>query len=257
MTAIDKFSYQSKLRYINASEKFVYAMLTLMQCVVGRSVHAAVLVFGVNVFLTVKKGGIPLLRYVMFLIIPSGFILLSFAAVVLNFSEYPLDAFVVSVGSFYITGSSYMIEKMAKLSITALACVSCLYFLALNTTMTDIINVLRKIHIPDLVIELMILTYRYIFLLFDTAEAILTAQNSRLGNRNFRTEIYSYGSMASALFVYSIKRSGALYDAMESRCYDGVLRVLPTDQRPEKKEIMFIIFFEIILLAVTVWSTAL
>ena len=45
MLLIDKLSYQSKLRYINASEKLVYAVLTLVLCILSRSVKVAVLVF--------------------------------------------------------------------------------------------------------------------------------------------------------------------------------------------------------------------
>lgn len=59
MLLIDKLSYQSKLRYVNASEKLVYALLTLVLCVLSRSVKVAVLVFAVNGVLTVGKGGNP------------------------------------------------------------------------------------------------------------------------------------------------------------------------------------------------------
>lgn len=254
MMTIDKLSYQSKLRYVNASEKFVYAMLTLVLCAVGRCVPAAAVVFCVNAFLSVRMGGISFFRYIRLFLVPVSFFVFGSAAVVLNLSETPMDAFAVSVGHCYITGSSYTILKMADLCVTAMACVSCMFFLALNTTMPDMINVLKKIHIPELIIELMILTYRFIFLLADTAATITTAQNSRLGNRNFRVKITSFGSLASGLFIYSIRRAGALYDSMESRCYDGVLHVLTIDRKPEKREAAFIVLFEILLFVLTIWS---
>ena len=47
--------------------------------------------------------------------------------------------------------------------------------------MTDILEVLRKMRLPALLIELMMLIYRFIFLLLETASAIMTAQESRLG----------------------------------------------------------------------------
>ena len=82
------------------------------------------------------------------------------------------------------------------------------------------------------------------FLLLETASAIMTAQESRLGNRDYRTKIRSFGAMASALFVQSIRRSNALYDALESRCYDGTIRVLSQEQPVKKKEIMWIVFLK-------------
>ena len=59
MLLIDKLSYRSKLRYVNASEKLMYAVLTLVLCILSRSVRVAVLVFVVNGMLTVEKGGSP------------------------------------------------------------------------------------------------------------------------------------------------------------------------------------------------------
>ena len=108
--------------------------------------------------------------------------------------------------------------------------------------------------LPALLIELMMLIYRFIFLLLETASAIMTAQESRLGNRDYRTKIRSFGAMASALFVQSIRRSNALYDALESRCYDGTIRVLSQEQPVKKKEIMWIVLFESLLLLITIWS---
>ena len=41
MILIDKLSYHSKLRYVNASEKLMYAVLTLVLCILSRSVRVA------------------------------------------------------------------------------------------------------------------------------------------------------------------------------------------------------------------------
>ena len=98
------------------------------------------------------------------------------------------------------------------------------------------------------------LIYRFIFLLLETASAITTAQESRLGNRDYRTRIRSFGAMASVLFVQALKRSNMLYDAMESRCYDGTIRVLTQEQPARKNEMIWIAVYEILLLLITIWS---
>ena len=51
-----------------------------------------------------------------------------------------------------------------------------------------------------------------------------------------------------------MKKSGALYDAMESRCYDGTIHVLTENYPPKAKEIAGIACFEILLLILTIWS---
>ena len=85
---------------------------------------------------------------------------------------------------------------------------------------------LRRLHCPWLLLELMLLIYRAIFVLLDIAGAIQTAQNCRLGNRSFSSKLRCMGQMLSVLLVRSLKKSSLLYDAMESRLYDGRIRVL-------------------------------
>ena len=233
MILIDKLSYRSKLRYVNASEKLMYAVLTLILCILSHSVRVAALVFVINGILTVGKGGIPLSRYIRLLMIPTAFLIAGTAAIVINISKVPMDAFAL------------------ELCATALSSVTCLYFLSLNTVMTDILDALRKLHFPALLTELMLLVYRFIFVLFQTASAITVSQQARLGNRDFKTRVRSFGAMGSALFILALKRSNMLYDAMESRCYDGNIRVLTRMQPARAGEIAVIAAIELIL--VLVW----
>ena len=251
MLLIDKLSYQSKLRYVNASEKLVYALLTLVLCVLSRSVKVAVLVFAVNGVLTVGKGGIPFFRYIKLLMIPLAFLAAGTAAVMINVSRTPMDAFALPAGEWYITGSCEGIRRGLRLCVTALSAVSSLYFLSLNTVMTDILCACRKLHFPSLLTELMLLIYRFIFVLFETASSITVSQQSRLGNRSFKTRIRSFGKLGSSLFILALKRSGALYDAMESRCYDGSIRVLSREQPAKAGEIAVIALYGAVL--VLVW----
>lgn len=248
MITIDKLCYNSKLRYVNAGEKFAFAVITLIICVISHSMVIAGIVLGTTGILTVWKGGIPISAYIRYLAAPLAFLVLSTVAIVLNVSRVPLDLFAVQIGTYYLTGSRQALFYALRLIFTALASVSCLYFLSFNTPMTDILAVMEKLRCPKLMIELMLLIYRYIFVLLETASAITIAQNSRLGNRNYITSLRSFATMLSVVFIRSIKRSRALYDAMESRCYDGTIHVLKEHVSPNKQEIICIIVFEIVLL---------
>lgn len=257
MIVIDKLCYNSRLRYVNAGEKFFFAVLTLLACVISRSVAVACIVLAVTGILTVWKGGIPFSRYVRFMTVPLVFLLFSTAAIVLNLSAAPMDLFAWKIGSVWLTGSRSSLLYAVQLILTALASVSCLYFLSFNTPMPDILNVLRVLHCPRIIIELMLLIYRYIFVLLEISSSIRTAQDSRLGNKDYRTSLKSFGALASALFIRAIKKSNALYDAMESRCYDGTIHVLNETYPPVKKEIAAIVIFEALLygflIAETFW----
>lgn len=253
MIIVDKLCYLSKLRYVNPMEKFFFAVITLVMCIVSRSIFMGLAVLVLNRILTVRIGGISGKRYDRLMLIPLVFLLLSTLAIIVNFSHYPLDAFSIPVGSIFITGSRAGLMKAAQLIITAMASVSCLYFLSLNTTMTDIIEVNRRLKCPELIIEMMMLIYRYIFLMLDVAYNIMTSQNARLGNKDMRTSVASFGAMGQVLFIRSMKRSRALYDAMEARCYDGVINVLTENRAVSRKNVALIIICEAILLAYTIF----
>lgn len=238
MIVIDKLCYESKLRHVNAGVKLGYTAGVLLLCIAGKSMVAAGLVFLLNGWLTVRRGGISLSRYVRLLLVPAVFLFMGTAAIFINVSRYPLDAFAIPAGGWYLTGSLEGLRRGLRLCMTAAASVSCLYFLSLNTTMTDLLDVFRKLHVPGLVIEMMLLIYRFIFLLMETASAVMTAQECRLGNRDLRTGMRAFGEMGSAVLIRALKRSNKLYDAMESRCYDGTIRVLSEAEPPKRSQIM-------------------
>ena len=48
MILVDKLCYLSKLRYVNAGEKFAFAMLTLIFCIVSRSIAMGIFVMAVT-----------------------------------------------------------------------------------------------------------------------------------------------------------------------------------------------------------------
>ncbi|MGN1184766.1 MAG: cobalt ECF transporter T component CbiQ, partial [Oliverpabstia sp.] len=70
MITIDKLCYNSKLRYVNAGEKFAFTIITLLLCVISRSIVIACIVLTATGILTVYKGGVPLFRYMHFMTIP-------------------------------------------------------------------------------------------------------------------------------------------------------------------------------------------
>ena len=247
MILIDRFCYYSRLRYVNAGEKTAFSVLTLLACILSRSAMIGIFVLAATGVLTVHKGGIPLARYIKLLAAPGAFLLLGTSAILINVSRTPLDAFALPAGPYYITGSFEGLMQGQRLLLTALASVSCLYFLALSTPMTDILAVLKKLHVPALVLELMLLIYRFIFVMLSLASDITVSQHARLGNFSLASSRKSFAAMVSSVFILSIRRSGEIFDALESRCYDGTLRVLPEDHPAKLSEIVGIAAFELLL----------
>lgn len=232
----------------------MYAVFTLAICVISRSAAAALAVLAVNGYLNVKKGKVSIRLYLKYLMIPLIFLILSTLAILVNVSGKPMDAYAIPVGEYYVTSSWAGLKRGIQMILTALASVSSLYVLSFHTPLTEILDVLKKLHVPGLFIELMLLTYRFIFILMESASAILTAQKARLGNRNLKTSIQSFGEMAAVVFVRSLKQSDALYNAMESRCYDGEIRVLAGEYQISKMRMFKMAVFGLLLITLAVWE---
>ena len=123
MILIDQLAYRSKLCSVNGEEKFIFTLMTLLFCVISRSIPLAGIVFAATGILTVCIGGIPAARYFRLLRVPLVFLVLGTAAVVVNISRIPLDGFAVPVSGWYLTGSIDGLMQGLRLFAVALASV--------------------------------------------------------------------------------------------------------------------------------------
>lgn len=249
MILIDKLCYTSKLRYVNPFVKFIFAVFTLFLCVAVQSPVISCVILFIMAFLTICKGGITPSHYLHFMKLPFVFLLFSTIAITFHFSSAPNSLVAIPFFNYYITSSLTNLLDALALILTALASVSCLYFLSLSTPITDILYVLKKFCCPELLIELMLLIYRFIFVLLDISSSLSIAQQSRLGNVDFKTSCKSMGTLLSTLFIRAFKKSSFLYDAMESRCYDGSIHVLQEAYPVNKLHILYLVLTEFCLIA--------
>ena len=99
------------------------------------------------------------------------------------------------------------------------------------SSLVDLIDLFRRLGIPAVLIDIMSLMYRFIFILMDSLDRMYVAQNSRLGYRSWRRALASAGQLAARLFIAAYQRSERLQTALDSRAYQGELRVLPAAYR--------------------------
>ncbi len=226
MMVIDKLAYSSPLRHKSTELKAAFSVGTLLLCVWARSVIFSVLILALISCLAVFYGRVAFRRYCGLMALPFAFLLPSTAAVVLRLTRQPSGQPALRLGVFWITTDRAALLYGFTLLLTALASAACLYLFALTTPMTELPGLLRRLHCPALLTELLFLTYRFIFILLDTATALHTAQKCRLSNRNFKTALRAAAALIAVLLQRALLRSSQLYTAMQCRCYDGQLRVL-------------------------------
>ena len=247
---IDIYAYNSKLKHINPRFKVWYALITLFLCVLLDNIYVSLAVIFSMAYITISKGGIHVKDYMSLLKIPVEFMILGSVAIALSISRNPGSQYNLNVHFFYIYASNESIYNALKVMLKALGAVSAMYMMILSTNTSEIISVMKKSHVPKIVIELMNMIYRFIFILLDVHCRMRNSAQSRLGYIDFRTSCYSFGSTASNLLIVSLKKANAYYDAMEARCYDGEMNFLEEEKKVEIKHIVWSCLYICILIAV-------
>ena len=249
--SIDLYAFKSKLKSINPEFKLISALLTLILTIIFNNIFVSVYVLFLMFFLTVSLGCMDFKEYISILLTPLSFIILASIGIALGISSEYMGEFHIKIGVFYIYTSKDQLIETAKLIIKVLACVSVMQGLILSTMPYEIINALRKLHVPKLIIELMNLIYRFIFILIESYSNMKNSAMSRMGYHNFKTSISTFGNIASNILVVSLKKANAYYTAMEARCFDGDLNFLE-DKKSLNKNHIFVVFISILFMFV-IW----
>ena len=253
MIYIDRYAYISKLKKTNPLQKFLFAIITLIVCIWANSITVSIIVILMMGWMTVYKGGTSIVAYSKLLLIPASFVVISILTIVINASATQTDFICsVNIAGTYIGISKFEIGKIERLCLKTISTVSSLYFLSLTTPMVDLMAVLYKLKMPKILVEIMGLTYRFIFILIEALDNMFTAQSSRLG---YTSKVSWYRSMAilvSSLFLKSYKRCDDMYIALESRGYYGQLNVLQEPFGKEKHWYFVIFAINVLLIIISI-----
>ena len=246
--SIDLYAYKSHIRNWSSDFKVAFSIIVVILSIILNNPYVSVTVIFAMAYITVVKGGLHIKDYLSFLMIQLTFIFLSTFTLAIDFSKEPIGQFNMYICFGYIFTSFTQLKKMLFLILKVFAAMSSLQMLTLSTTSSEIIAVLRKIHVPKLIIELMHLIYRFIFILIDVHRNMKNSAEARQGYCDFKTSCLTFGNIASNMLIVSMKKSNAYYNAMEARCYDGEFLFLEEEKNVTCNQIIIAAVFIIFLI---------
>ena len=94
------------------------------------------------------------------------------------------------------------------------------------TPFTDLLAALSWLRAPRGFIDVALFAWRYLFVLFDDAQVVYSAQKNRLGYVGFRRGLRSFGTLTGALVIKAFDSSQSITTAMVQRGYDGNMPLL-------------------------------
>lgn len=255
MILIDQYAYINRLKQTHPIEKMILSIFLLLFTLLVKDRFVSLVIFIIMSSITVFAAKIPLSYYFKLLLLPSFFLLSGMLSILFSFASrntiLPTVVWSKSFGNWQMFISLSNVESVVTLFFVVLSSISCLYFLTLTTPVHVILQVLRKWKVPQLLIEITELTYRFIFIFLETSVKIYQAQQSRLGYRNARLWIHSISLLISSLFIEVFQRAKELTIAMDSRGYTEDIVYLDDIYKFSTRN--WLIIFGIVIIIVTIY----
>jgi len=220
---IDEYAYRNALRDLSPKIKVSYSFLLIFLALVSKNIIFHLMILLLNTFLVGFIAKIKLKSYFKLLLMPMVFILLGIMSVVINLSTNQLVNPIVSykVYSLYIGMTRESIVQGGLLLTRSIAAISASYFMLLTTPMIDLIKLLKFLRLPKEVIEIMVLTYKFIFILLDESKKIYEAQVMRNGYRNIKNSYQSIAILIKMIVINTFNRYKAMEETLQVRQFSG------------------------------------
>ncbi|MDD3985987.1 MAG: cobalt ECF transporter T component CbiQ [Methanobacterium sp.] len=242
---IDDYAYSNGLKNTNSLFKVLFALLTMLICVISTSPIIPFIIIFFIMFLIIFKAKIPYKFYLKFLSVPLFFGILTFLFMTLFFGMME-PWFKINLINIIIYKDGFNLGILVFTRI--LGGFSCLGFLALTTPMTEIFSLLERFKIPLIILEIAMIMYRYIFVFLEETTNMYQSQKTRLGYQSIKGSFQSLGILAGNLFIRTWIRGEQIYISMESRCYNGSIKSFKTQNSISTKNIVLLISFEFLII---------
>lgn len=227
---IDDYAYKNKLSKVNPNMKFAIGMLLLILSLINPYNYISLLVIGIMSFVIVGIAKIEFKDYIHFIKIPLVFLILSIIMILLNFAKDKESLlYSINIGSLYIGVSNESIVSSTRLFFRALSCLTCIYFIMLTTPFNQLIFVFKKLHLPDIFLEISMLMYRFIFIFMEEVADIRKSQELRFGYINLKNAYNSFGLLVNMLFKRMMIRYDEMSIALDMKLYDGTFYIVEED----------------------------
>ncbi len=145
----------------------------------------------------------------------------------LTFFQSGQQMFVISIAGFKLVGHSEGFYLGLTVLTRIAASVSVLLFLSVSTPVHELGYALMWMRVPEVIVEILLLTYRYLFVLWDEGMRIRQAQTLRLGyssERNIQAwkhSVKSTSTLMAMVFIRAYDRAESTFSAMQTRAYNG------------------------------------
>ncbi|MCX8063104.1 MAG: cobalt ECF transporter T component CbiQ [Anaerolineales bacterium] len=141
-----------------------------------------------------------------------------------------------AIGGISLQISTEGLIRLISIAIKSWISVQIAILLTVSTPFPDLLQAMRSLRVPRLLVAVFALMWRYLFVLVDEALRLMRARSARSSQhpqgsyrsgRSIAWRARVTGSMVGSLFLRAFERSDRIYMAMLARGYDGEVRTKP------------------------------
>lgn len=234
------------LQRLDPRVKIVGLLSLILSVTFARNFFTIIFVFAVAVILAVLSR-VPLLSLVLRtwlgVLAFTGTIALPVIFIQPGDAVYRLPLLNWTITAHGLTSAFYLISRSETTVTLSLLLVLC-------TLWTDVLKALRVLRVPTVFVVILGMTYRYIFVMLETARNMFEARQSRIvgtlrANESRRLAAASIGVLLSKSFYLNSE----IYLAMRSRGFRGAVYTLDEFSMRRRDWLALVIFLSISLIA--------
>ena len=125
----------------------------------------------------------------------------------------PLALGVAGLAIFQPHGGRIFVTMLAKTTL----CLLTMILLSSTTPFSALLDVMKRARVPDILVSILALMYRYLFVLVDEAQRMRRARASRTFRPGHWWRWHALATVIGQLFVRSTERAERIYAAMIAR----------------------------------------
>ncbi len=229
---MDALAYSSRMLHWPPLGKLLLVIVVLIVNIMTDSVITAFAVMALGLILMAYSTNMRI-PFILAVFIAEAILILIVACGIISINGDTSQPCIWSADflwmDFYMTADSF--NQAWLVMIRAIAGITMMMAFATSTPIPHLAQALRQIRIPDEICEIVVLIYRYAFLLLERLDTMWSAASSRLGFSGFRRTMKTTASIAVGIFTSSMNLADKAQVSLECRGYRGYF---PIWNRPKK-----------------------
>ncbi|WP_400208715.1 cobalt ECF transporter T component CbiQ [Candidatus Methanomassiliicoccus intestinalis] len=218
---IDEIAYSSRMLNWSPLGKFILMIFLLIGSLLADSLVVPIVVFCIGAALLFYSTNFKIPK-IIGLALAASLVTILFSCIIILFvtagDTMLYEGTILGLG-YTITDGGLRLATL--ILVRSIAGMTVMLSFATSTPVPYLAHAMRQIHLPKEITELVVLIYRYSFLLLEELQTMWTAASCRLGFHGLKNKVRTTSKIAVGLFIKSLDITDRAQIALQCRNFNG------------------------------------